>query len=212
MLKKIRDNKGFTLVELMIVVAIIGILAAIAIPAFIKYIKRSKASEAPGVVKKMMDGGKSYFESDQANYGGLSNAAEPWHTGDKGTIVDFDSKTFPGGNAEELKTMDTFPVGGTKSSTYRDLDGAELATANKLNLEMVEPMYFGYAYESAGEGDTASMTAWGCHGFNASGGGDVQGCKNGGGDEVHTFQSGCSVTDATQGVECTQGLTFNEFE
>jgi type IV pilus assembly protein PilA len=55
-------RRGFTLIELMIVVAIIGILAAIAIPNFIRFQARAKQSEAKGNLKAIFTAERSYFQ------------------------------------------------------------------------------------------------------------------------------------------------------
>ena len=57
---KSRIARGFTLIELMIVVAIIGILAAIAIPNFVKFQCRSKRSEAKTNLKGLYVAMESY--------------------------------------------------------------------------------------------------------------------------------------------------------
>ncbi len=58
---RMRNKKGFTLIELMIVVAIIGILAAIAIPNFLKFQAKSKQSEAKTNLKGIYTAETAYY-------------------------------------------------------------------------------------------------------------------------------------------------------
>ena len=57
-------KRGFTLIEVMIVVAIIGILAAVAIPAFMEYMKKSKSSEASLNLNKVGKNQKTKFQAE----------------------------------------------------------------------------------------------------------------------------------------------------
>ncbi|MBN2225317.1 MAG: prepilin-type N-terminal cleavage/methylation domain-containing protein [Deltaproteobacteria bacterium] len=59
-----RNRKGFTLIELMIVVAIIAILAAIAIPNFLKFQAKSKQSEARTMLTGVYEAEMGYFATE----------------------------------------------------------------------------------------------------------------------------------------------------
>lgn len=72
MLKKVQ--KGFTLIELMIVVAIVGILAAVAIPAYQDYLNRSKVSEVAAVVGACKTGVQEFAAARNALPSSADNA------------------------------------------------------------------------------------------------------------------------------------------
>lgn len=68
MFKRVHNRKGFTLIELMIVVVIIGILAALAIPRFMQATTKSKQSEAKGILKQIYTMQRA-FRQENGRYG-----------------------------------------------------------------------------------------------------------------------------------------------
>ena len=64
-----KRQQGFTLLELMIVVAIIGLLASIAIPSFMHYIAKARSTEARMHIEKIYNGARVYWMEPHAQAG-----------------------------------------------------------------------------------------------------------------------------------------------
>jgi type IV pilus assembly protein PilA len=65
----VRSRAGFTLIELMIVVAVLGLLAALAIPSWVLHVRRAKAVEAYENLKQLYNQAAVYYARERASTG-----------------------------------------------------------------------------------------------------------------------------------------------
>ena len=137
-----KAERGFTLIELMIVVTIIGLLATVALPTLTRYVRKARTIEAISGLEKMKIGAKTYYQSDHY---ASDNTLQP--------------KSFPATQA--LRPAGSFPC---CASTTRPKCGAtasswQTATWNQLQFQMTEPHYDQYSFTSSGSELNAVYTA-----------------------------------------------------
>jgi len=130
-MKKIQ--KGFTLIELMIVVAIIGILAAVAIPAYQDYIVKAKLSKSVGTVEPVKLALAMYYQEQ----GGFIAQTNPWT-----------SLGMSGGPT----AIPEVPSLAVTACTATPCDGSSLANGNSIVITL------GAIKAGTIDGNTVTMT------------------------------------------------------
>jgi prepilin-type N-terminal cleavage/methylation domain-containing protein len=136
MFQKVKNQKGFSLIELLVVVIIIAILAAIAVPIYMKYVQRARSSEAQSAISSIRQAYRAYHNQ----YGNTDNF----------TIEDA-TKEIKLGNATEKNWE--FEVVGNPPTKFIATSTADFpeGEGHQVTYDVEESTYHGYGIDEESE-------------------------------------------------------------